>query len=49
MTDQATIIRSIRSADQSKRIVRYEGDPNAPIGIVQLEASIDQLIESLAS
>ncbi len=47
MTDQATIITSIRWADQFKRIVRYDGDPNAPIGIVRVEDSIDRLVTDL--
>jgi hypothetical protein len=29
---------SIRCADQLKHIVRYDGDPYAPIGIVRIEA-----------
>jgi hypothetical protein len=37
MTDQATVITSIRSEDQYKRIVRYGGDPNAPVGLVWVE------------
>lgn len=44
ITDQATIITSIRWADQLKRIVRYDGDPNAPIGIVWIENNVNQLI-----
>jgi hypothetical protein len=47
MTDQATVITSIRWEDQFKRIVRYDGDPNAPIGIVRIEASIDRLVADL--
>jgi hypothetical protein len=44
MTDQATIITSIRWEDQFKRIVRYDGDPNAPVGIVWTEENIDRLV-----
>ena len=44
MTDQPTTITSVQSSDNAKRIVRYGGDPNAPIGLVQLEDSIDKLI-----
>jgi hypothetical protein len=47
MTDQATVITSIRWEDQFKRIVRYEGDPNAPIGIVRIEESIGRLVTDL--
>jgi hypothetical protein len=49
MTDQATVITTIRWEDQFKRIVRYDGDPNAPIGLVRIEDSIDQLVTGLAS
>jgi hypothetical protein len=49
ITDQATVITSIQWADQSKRIVRYDGDPNAPIGIVWIEDNIDQLVTDLES
>jgi hypothetical protein len=44
MTDQPTVITSVQSSDGFKRIVRYGGDPNAPIGLVQIEDSIDKLI-----
>jgi hypothetical protein len=47
MTDQATVIASLRSEDQFKRIVRYDGDPNAPVGLVWVEESIDQLVTDL--
>jgi hypothetical protein len=47
ITDQATVITSIRWADQIKRIVRYDGDPNAPIGIVRIEENIAQLVTDL--
>lgn len=47
ITDQATIITSVRWADQLKRIARYDGDPNAPIGIVRVEASINRLVTDL--
>jgi hypothetical protein len=47
MTDQATIITSVRWEDQFKRIARYEGDPNAPIGIVRIEDSINRLVTDL--
>lgn len=47
ITDQATIITSVRWDDQFKRIVRYDGDPSAPIGIVRIEESIDRLAANL--
>ncbi|HEX2619687.1 MAG TPA: hypothetical protein VHL11_06060, partial [Phototrophicaceae bacterium] len=46
-TDQATVIASIRWEDQFKRIVRYGGDSNAPIGLIWIEESIDQLVTDL--
>jgi len=49
ITDQATITTSIQWADQFKRIVRYDGDPNAPVGIVWVEDNIDQLVTDLES
>ncbi len=47
MTDQSTVTSSIRSEDQSKQIVRYNGDPNAPVGLVWIEESIDQLVTTV--
>lgn len=44
MTDHATISTSIRWDDAFKRIVRYDGDPNAPIGLVRIEDSISRLV-----
>ncbi|MEQ8671904.1 MAG: DUF6438 domain-containing protein [Aggregatilineales bacterium] len=41
ITDQATVITSLNWRDQFKRIERYDGDPNAPIGLVRLEDQID--------
>lgn len=46
-TDQATVITSVRWGDEYMRIARYDGDPNAPIGIVRIEASIDRLVANL--
>lgn len=43
MTDQAYITSSVRWEDQYKTILRYDGDPNAPIGILRIEQSIEQL------
>jgi hypothetical protein len=48
MTDRATVITSIRWEDQSKRIVRYDGDPIAPVGLVWIEKFIDQLVTNVA-
>ncbi|QPC83864.1 hypothetical protein G4Y79_05655 [Phototrophicus methaneseepsis] len=44
MTDQATVTTSIRWEDEFKQIVRYDGDPNAPIGLLRLEERIDLLV-----
>jgi hypothetical protein len=48
ITDQSTMITSIRWGDQFKRIVRYDGDPNAPVGLVRIENEIDQLVSALS-
>jgi hypothetical protein len=47
MTDQATVTTSIQWEDQYKRIVRYNGDPNAPVGLVWIEDIIDQTVADL--
>lgn len=44
ITDQPYVTTMIRWEDQFKRIIRYEGDPNAPVGLVWIEDSIDRLI-----
>ena len=44
ITDQATVVTSIRWEDQFKRIARYAGDPNAPVGVVRIEESIARLV-----
>lgn len=44
ITDQATVITSIRWEDQSKRIVRYDGDPSAPVGLIWVEDIIDLVV-----
>ena len=44
ITDQATVSTSVRWEDQFKRIVRYDGDPNAPIGLIRIEDSIKRLV-----
>jgi hypothetical protein len=43
-SDQATVITSVRWEDQSKRITRYDGDPSAPVGLLWVEDSIDQVV-----
>lgn len=48
MTDQASAITSFRTETQYKRITRYGGDPNAPLGLTWLEDSIDQLAVNAA-
>jgi hypothetical protein len=47
MTDQATVITSVRWEDNFKRIIRYDGDPNAPIGLLRIEERIDELAMSV--
>lgn len=43
ITDQPYVTTSLTWDGQSKRIVRYDGDPNAPVGLVRLEDRIDQI------
>ncbi len=47
ITDQVTVITTVSWNEQYKRIVRYDGDPSAPIGLVRFEDSISQLISEL--
>jgi hypothetical protein len=47
MTDQPTAITSIQWEDQHRRIVRYDGDPNAPVGLVWVEDIIDLTVADL--
>ncbi|MAS38008.1 MAG: hypothetical protein CL610_28695 [Anaerolineaceae bacterium] len=49
VTDHATVTTSIQTDSRFKRIVRYDGDPNAPIGLVRIEDSIAQLVAPLVS
>lgn len=44
MTDQVTVITTIQTDEQYKRIVRYGGDPNAPVGLTWIEDNIGQYI-----
>jgi len=46
ITDQPTVITSLTWDGQSKRILRYDGDPNAPVGLVRIEDRIDQIANS---
>ncbi|MBA3874106.1 MAG: hypothetical protein H0X30_33650 [Anaerolineae bacterium] len=49
MTDQSTVTTSVQLEDQVKQIARYKGDPNAPVGLLWIEDSIDQLLTPAAS
>jgi hypothetical protein len=49
MTDQATVITSVRTEDNWKRIIRYDGDPNAPVGLIWIEENIDQIVTDATS
>ena len=44
VTDQPTMITTLNWDDQYKQITRYDGDPNAPIGLVRFEDRIDALV-----
>ena len=46
ITDQATVITSISTAEGYKRISRYDGDPNAPVGLLRFEDRIDRVVNS---
>ena len=48
-TDQTTVVSSVQWEDQYKQIYRYNGDPNAPVGLVWIEDSIDALVSNPAS
>lgn len=43
ITDQPYAITSLNWGDQYKEITRYDGDPNAPIGLVRFEDRIDNI------
>jgi hypothetical protein len=47
MTDQITVITSVRWEDNYKRIIRYDGDMNAPVGLVRVENMIKELVSPL--
>ena len=44
MTDQSYVYTSLTWDDQFKAINRYDGDPNAPVGLVWFEEAIDRLV-----
>jgi len=44
ITDQPSVITSITSEEGYKQITRYDGDPNAPIGLVRFEDRIDRAV-----
>ena len=46
VTDQPTVITSLAWDDDYHRIVRYDGDPNAPVGLVRIEDRIDAAANS---
>lgn len=46
VTDQPYVITSLTTDNNSKRIVRYDGDQNAPIGLVRFENRIDRVTNS---
>jgi hypothetical protein len=43
VTDQPSAITTLNWNDQYKQITRYDGDPNAPVGLVRFEDRIDRL------
>ncbi len=49
MTDQSTVITSVSLDDQFQRITRYNGDPNAPVGLTWIEDNIDRLVARLSA
>lgn len=44
ITDQATAITSLTWDGQQHQITRYDGDPNAPVGLVRDEDAIDAAV-----
>src|SRR5690606_31057768 len=43
VTDQPSAITSLYRDGQFKAINRYDGDPDAPVGLVRFEAGIDRI------
>lgn len=46
VTDQPYVYTSLTWDDQFKAINRYDGDPNAPVGLLRFEEAIDRLVNS---
>ncbi len=46
ITDQPYVLTSLQWEDQYKQITRYDGDANAPIGLVRFEEAIDRLVNA---
>lgn len=46
ITDQPYVTTSISTDDNFKQITRYDGDPNAPVGLVRFEDRIDRIVNS---
>ena len=46
ITDQAYVTTSVSTNDNFKQITRYDGDPNAPVGLVRFEDRIDRVVNS---
>lgn len=46
ITDQAYVTTSVSTDDNFKQITRYDGDPNAPVGLVRFEDRIDRVVNS---
>ena len=44
MTDQSSVITSLRTDAQFKRINRYGGDPSAPVGLLWIEEAISETV-----
>lgn len=46
ITDQAYVVTSLSTPEQYKHIVRYDGDANAPVGLLRIEDRIDAIVNS---
>jgi NAD-dependent dihydropyrimidine dehydrogenase PreA subunit len=44
VTDQTTVVTSLNTEDVQHQITRYDGDPNAPVGLVRIENAIDAAV-----
>ncbi len=47
VTDLPYTVTSLNGSDGGKQILRYHGDPNAPIGLVQFEEDIDAIVDAV--